>query len=111
MWVFPTLRIDISSFIDQKTGGPEKIKPLINAIQDFFEAIRDSENENGAQNRVQVFDSKSIRRELFKIYYLNEEFVLNKTADAAEVLDTILTCIHSWVQISCSPQSQHKSLP
>ena len=46
MWVFPTLRNDISSFINLKTGGPEKIKPLINAIQDFYEAIRDSEGEN-----------------------------------------------------------------
>ena len=52
MWVFPTLRIDIQSFIDQKSGGPEQLKPLINSIQEFFESIRNSENENGGQNRV-----------------------------------------------------------
>ena len=36
IWVFPTLRVDIQSFCDLRTGGPKEIKPLINALQDFY---------------------------------------------------------------------------
>ena len=39
IWVFPTLRVEIRSFCDIRNGGPIELKPLINALQDFFTKI------------------------------------------------------------------------
>jgi hypothetical protein len=38
-----------------------------------------------------------IRAELFKLYYQQEEFILNSKADAFEALDKILSIIHGWL--------------
>ena len=109
MWAFPAVRMDIQTFGDQRNGGPEEIKPLINAIQDFFQTIDTrGNNDSKSYRRVHVFESIGIRRELFKLFYLNGEFTLNKTADAAEVLDCILTCMHTWAQTCCTPPDQLK---
>ena len=39
IWVFPTMRTNMSSFCDLRSGGPEELKPFINALQDFFSNV------------------------------------------------------------------------
>ena len=43
-----------------------------------------------------------IRRELFKLHYLSEgegRFNLNTKAEAFEVMDYLLSCMHTWMQV------------
>jgi len=47
-----------------------------------------------------MFDCLRIRAELFKLYYQQEEFILNSKADAFEALDKILSIIHGWLVCS-----------
>jgi len=79
--------------------GPPQIKPVINALQDFFTEA--SRTVPGAKN-VPVLESLRVRRELFKLYYLEGEFVLNTKADAFEAFDTILQLVHYWVSFTGS---------
>ena len=47
-----------------------------------------------------VVDSIAIRRELFKLNYLSQgqgKFNLNDTAEAFELMDYLLCCMHTWV--------------
>ena len=98
------MRMDIQTFTDLKAGGPDEIKPVINAIQEFFQTVdATANNDSKFDKRVHVFESIGIRRELFKLFYLNGEFTLNQTADAAEALDCILTCMHTWAQTCSTP--------
>ena len=60
-------------------------------------------------NRFTVFDAKGIRVELFKLFYLKEEYVLNSKADAYEALDTILSIIHAW-QVYLGNREDKKTL-
>ncbi len=55
--------------------------------------------------KVHVFESTNVRRELFKLKYLSGEFMLNFEADAFEALDFLLTCIHTWSQVSSQPKN------
>ena len=64
----------------------------MNALQDFFTLIDLQES----QSELQVYSSKCIRREMFKLRYLTGAFELNREADAFEALDYLLTCIHTW---------------
>ena len=36
LWVFPAVRMNMVTFCDLREGGPPELKPLINAIQDFY---------------------------------------------------------------------------
>ena len=36
LWVFPAVRMNMVAFCDLRNGGPAELKPLINAIQDFY---------------------------------------------------------------------------
>jgi hypothetical protein len=76
-----------------RDGGPPAIKPFINALQDFYLEISGKQS-NGS---IKVLNSGRLRRELFKLSYLKNEFVLNEKADAFEALDDILSLVHSWL--------------
>ena len=96
LWVFPTVRMNIITFYDQREGGPVELKSLINKLQDFYsETLRVSQSD-AVLRRLHVFESTNIRRELFKLKYQSGEYMLNFEADAFEVFDFILTCIHTW---------------
>ena len=82
-----------------RTGGPIEIKPLINALQDFYQNVIDLQRSQ--PHVVHIVDSNKIRTELFKLMYLKGEFALNDKADAHEAMDFILTQMHTWMQ-SCS---------
>ena len=49
--------------------------------------------------KIMEFESIAVRRELFKLFYLSNEFVLNMKADAFEAFDHILSLIHSWIAV------------
>ena len=57
LWVFPTVRTNIVAFCDQRDGGPPELKPLINAIQDFFRYAMDTSLQDSRQRHVHVFES------------------------------------------------------
>jgi len=90
LWAFPALRAGILSFCDEKERGPAELKPFINALQDFFTKA----NEDSSS--VKVHDPSALRRELFKLSYKRENFVLNEKADAFEAFDQILGLMHAW---------------
>jgi len=73
------VRQELKFFCDVREGGPPAIKPLINAIQDFFIEIIENQRKQNNQRSAEIFVSNSvrIRRELFKLSYLKNEFVLN----------------------------------
>ena len=96
LWVFPAVRMNIIAFCDQREGGPPELKGLVNALQDFYsETLRRSQQDTRLR-RLHVFESTGIRRELFKLKYQSGEYMLNYEADAFEVFDFLLTCIHTW---------------
>lgn len=96
LWVFPSVRMNLITFCDQREGGPAELKKLINAIQDFFAEIIQKSQEDSILRRLHSFESTNIRRELFKLKYQRAEYMLNYEADAFEVFDFLLTCIHTW---------------
>ena len=61
------------------------------AIKDLFTQIDDA----GAN--IDDFDPINIRRELFKLYYVDELFDLFGQADCFEAIDKILTVMHHWL--------------
>ena len=89
IWVFPALRVDIQSFCEMRNGGPIEVKPLINALQDFYQNVIDLQRKD--ENKIHIVCSNSIRRELFKLMYLKGEFAPNDKADAHEAMDFLLT--------------------
>ena len=88
------VRSDLKFFCDLREGGPPQLKPLINSIQDFFQQCT---VEKGG--KIMESESIAVRRELFKLFYLTNEFVLNMKADAFEAFDHILSLIHSWIAV------------
>ena len=88
--------MNLITFCDQREGGPPELKKLINAIQDFFAEIIQKSQEDSISRRLHSFESTNIRRELFKLKYQRAEYMLNYEADAFEVFDFLLTCIHTW---------------
>ena len=54
-----------------------------------------------------MYESTSIRRELFKLRYLSGTFELNQEADAYEALDYLLTCMHTWSQTRGSSSDEN----
>ena len=78
------VRSDLKFFCDLREGGPPQLKPLINSLQDFFQQCT---VEKGG--KIMEFESIAVRRELFKLFYLTNEFVLNMKADAFEAFDHI----------------------
>lgn len=100
LWVFPTVRMNIVAFCDMRTNGPPQLKPLINAIQDFYQQANRQSQEDSVQRRIHLFDSTAIRRELFKLNYQRAEYVINSEADAFECFDYLLTVIHTWAQVA-----------
>ena len=71
--------------------------PLIHSLQDFFLVIL---NQHENDKEVKVLDSMGIRRELFKLHYLSEgegRFNLNTKAEAFELMDYLLSCMHAWM--------------
>jgi len=70
----------------------------VTAFKDFFREVFTS-FENG-QASFNKFDSKQIRKQLFKFSYAqnkgNSNFELNDKADAFETLDLMLSMLHSW---------------
>ena len=44
-----------------------------------------------------VTDCNAVRIELFKLNYMQGEFVLNDKADAQECLNFLLTQMHTWM--------------
>ncbi len=80
-------------FCDMRDGGPPAIKPFINALQDFYLEI----SGKPSSGKIKVVSSGKVRRELFKLSYLKNEFVLNQKADAFEALDDILSLMHCWI--------------
>ena len=95
LWSLPIVRANLVAFCDLRDGGPLPLKLLINAIQDFYKQV----SEQPIRDQVLVYDSTSIRRELFKLRYFSGTFELNREADASEALDYLLTCMHTWSQI------------
>ena len=52
-----------------------------------------------------------IRRELFKLSYLKNEFVLNSKADAFEAFDDILSYIHCWLTAQNHAKAASANVP
>jgi hypothetical protein len=69
------------------------------AVGKFFEGIQGSLD-------ITVYDPSEIRRELFKLYYEQNEFVLYQPADTFEAMDKILTALHTWLAESSSVQAK-----
>lgn len=97
--------MNIVTFCDLRSGGPQELKPLVNALQDFFSLAKKTSDEDKSLRHVHVFDSTAIRRELFKLNYHRAEYVLNSEADAFECLDYLLTVIHTWTQAANNQQN------
>ena len=76
-----------------------EIKPLMNALQDFFEAVLPQDE---VSDKISVVDAGPIHNEIFKIHFLagEGEFTLNRKADSFEVYDFLMTCMHTWLQAS-----------
>ena len=72
-------------------AGPAVLRPLIGALTEFFK-------QAGMmyENQIPVMDSRAVRRELFKLSYMQDKFGLNMKADAFESYDFLLTSMHSW---------------
>ena len=61
-------------------------------------------NKCTGEGEIPTLDSGQIRNEIFKLHYLrggHGEFILNSKADSFEVLDFLLTAMHTWIQV-CS---------
>ena len=56
-------------FCHLRNGGPIAIKPLINAVQDFFQFAMTMTHHSNVEKSVEVLDNTAIRRELFKLNY------------------------------------------
>ena len=86
-------------------GGPPELKPFINALQRFFTQVQ--QHQDGcpvdSPQTMLITDCNEVRIELFKLNYLQGEFVLNDKADAAECLIFILTQMHTWMQSCTTP--------
>ena len=97
LWACPSNRSKLDKFCQLREQGPPEIKPLMNALQDFFSEVLP---RGGDENRIKVLDSGPIHNEIFKLHYLagEGEFTLNRKADSFEVLDFIITCMHTWMQ-------------
>jgi len=54
---------------------------------------------------VEVCEPRELRRELFKLYYVDELFDLYDSADCFEAIDKILTILHHWVTGTQMPTS------
>ena len=102
MWVYPAMRTGMQSFCEIRSGGPEELKPFINALQGFFSKIENHQQQSLTE--LLVTDSDAVRIELFKLNYMRGEFVLNEKADAQECLNFILTQMHTWMQ-TCTTKS------
>ena len=76
------------------------MKPLMNALQDFFSEVLPNQHDD---DNFKVLDAGLIHNEIFKLHYLagEGEFTLNRKADSFEVLDFIITCMHTWMS-ACS---------
>jgi hypothetical protein len=61
----------------------------------FYEEI--DQKGGSVDGQISVHQSLAIRRELFKLFYDQGEFILNQKADASEALDHILGLIHGWI--------------
>ena len=73
------------------------MKPLITSLKEFYSGIFEL---NQSKNFFSI-DSIGVRKELFKLNYMSQgqgKFNLNDKAEAFEVLDYLLCCIHTWVQ-------------
>ena len=46
---------------------------------------------------VKIYCANDIRRELFKLYYVEDIFDLYTKADPCEAIDKILTVVHHWI--------------
>ena len=103
LWACPSNRSKLEMFCQQREQGPTEMKPLMNALQDFFSEVLPKE---GADNKVRILDSGLIHNEIFKLHYLTGEgeFTLNRKADSFEVLDFIITCMHTWMQACAGKQ-------
>ena len=73
LWQCPRVRQELLFFCDVREGGPPAIKPFINALQDFYTELAGKQGPG----YIPVISSSKVRRELFKLNYLKNEFVLN----------------------------------
>ena len=96
-WAIPSIRFHFSqSMKEYANNGPVQYKDLITAVIEFFGKI-DQNSE------LKVYCSDDIRRELFKLYYVDDIFDLYSKADPCEAIDKILTVVHHWISASQSP--------
>ena len=103
--------MNLITFCDTRDGGPPELKKLINAIQDFYTEVLKASEKDTILRKVHVFESTNVRRELFKLKYHSGEFMLNFEADAFEAFDFLLTCIHTWSQVSSQPNNNNRVIP
>jgi len=78
--------------LDPNHNGPEKYKPFVKSIYEFFKKV--DEDYSG---QIKVYDPTDIRRELFKLHYNSNRFGLYGKADTPEVIDQILDALHFWI--------------
>ena len=62
---------------------------FVKALKEFYLQAAQVTSE------VRTLDPKGVRRELFKLYYRQNEFVIHEKADASEALDKILGLLHA----------------
>ena len=69
--MFPKFKVDLTSFCLKK-DGPKTYAPLVNAIQNFYLSITEFYLTNLDENNQKIyqFDTRRIRRELFKNAYI-----------------------------------------
>ena len=57
---------------------------------------------------LEIFDPRELRRELFKLYYVDDLFGLYDSADCFEAIDKMLTILHHWCSGTQMPTSINK---
>ena len=55
-----------------------------------------------------ITDCNAVRVELFKLNYMQGEFVLNDKADAQECLNFVITQMHTWMQSCTTPPDKER---
>jgi len=65
LWAIPSIRFVFTSGLDQ-SNGPAELAPLMRALLNLIGKIQDS------SGKVQVFDPRYLRTELFKLGYVGE---------------------------------------
>ena len=113
MWQIRSFRQTLIRFSyeedDSEEGSKLEIAPLIYELKKFFKRVHifttNASQEENRPNALEMHESISIRRELFKLKYVNGEFVLHDKADAFEAFDFILTAIHNWEKKNGPPNA------